>query len=313
MKIKTWIPIALAMVLGLSALFVTKNMLGRNDKPEVVSATTTRIVVAKRDIAPGHVITAEDLAMTGASDEMTPDGVFFNSSELLGRVTAVALVRGQTVLAPMLAPEGSGSGLAALVPDGMRAITIEVNEFSGLAGLLRPGSRVDIISLLRDDNRGETVSRTIVQNVKVTAVGQQTSPNPSNPNEGIPNSVTLMTTPEEAQKLQLASQGGRPWLVLRNMRDQLQLELAGTRQSDLRGDNNVVDPFAPTVVPVHIEESPVEVKPAEPVAEVPQPVRPTVRHRTVKLIRGGQESNVVFEIHGRPSQQMLTGGQYELE
>src|SRR4051812_42510317 len=111
----------------------------------------------------------------------------------------------------------------------MRAMTLQVDEFSGVAGMLVPGCHVDVIAAIQGAN-GEPVARTIVQNVKVQAVGQkltvappaaneQKKENANEPAAEPTRSVTLLVTPEQAEGLELACSTGRPRLVLRSGRD----------------------------------------------------------------------------------------------
>src|SRR5690606_33654717 len=111
------------------------------------------------------------------------------------------------------------AGLQALIPEGMRAITIEVNEFSGLAGMIRPGAIVDVMSTLQGSGE-DAMARTIVQGVRVTAVGQRVSALEEQDEEAGPaRSVTLLVTPEQAEKIELAAVTSRPRLVLRSPAD----------------------------------------------------------------------------------------------
>ena len=162
-------------------------------------------------------------------------------AELEGRVLATAAVKGSPVLQSMLAPKGSGSGLQALIPDGMRTITIEINEFSGVAGNLVPGCRVDVVSSFNGDANGEMVSRTIVQNVKVTALGSRRAAENEQAgngnNAGAQNqvkSVTLLATPREAEAIELATATGRPRLILRSGKDGETLPSDGISVAELR-------------------------------------------------------------------------------
>ncbi|HLL88724.1 MAG TPA: Flp pilus assembly protein CpaB, partial [Tepidisphaeraceae bacterium] len=117
---------------------------------------------------------------------------------------------------------GTMGGLQAAVPAGKRAVTVEVNEVSGLSGMLRPGARVDIVATLTDEVTRETVTRAIVQNVPVSAVGTQMNKDGGGGEvkdaaNGVQvKTVTLIVTPEQASALDLAYTRSRPRLVLRN-------------------------------------------------------------------------------------------------
>src|SRR5258706_1310065 len=207
MNWKTWVPLIIAVVLGLIAAKVGRDMLVTHKGPGGDSKFV-RIVVAKKDIAPGHTIDP-NLDLIGASfpPESVPRGSFKVETELAGRVTASPIIQGQPVLDSFLAANGSGSGAQAIVPAGMRAVTIEVNEYSGVAGLLVPGCRVDVVSTLPDQETKHSIARTIVQNVKVLAVGQRLTVNNAGRKDesamsaeaAVAQSVTLLVKPREAE------------------------------------------------------------------------------------------------------------------
>src|SRR3954453_5015391 len=172
MNWKTFVPLLLAIALGLVAAKVARDTLNKQHAP-APQGNFTSIVVTKRSIAPGQEIGPEDLTIGQVSPETAPEQSFSNISEVLNRTAKVEMVKGQAIVEPLLAERGSGSGLQALVPAGLRAITIEVNEFSGVGGMIAPGSRVDVVATIQANGNEEMSARTIVQNVKITAIGQR--------------------------------------------------------------------------------------------------------------------------------------------
>src|SRR5205814_2476920 len=121
MNWKTWVPLILAIVLGVVAAKVAHDAILKNRTAAVPTGKMSKVVVAKSDIQPGRELTAEDLTTTEMETDKTPVGSFKDPTELSNRVTEVLMVKNQPILEPMLAPTGSGSGLQALVPEGMRA------------------------------------------------------------------------------------------------------------------------------------------------------------------------------------------------
>jgi len=301
MNMKTWIPLGLAVVLGVVAMFVAKDMLGKKGDTTTAVGNLSSIVVTKSSVEPGQPLTAEDLAMGQVSAASVPEGSFTEISQAVGRTTQFTLSRGMPVLQAVLAPEGAGTGWQALIAPGMRAITIEVNEFSGLAGMVLPGSVVDVVSTVQaEDNAGMT-SRAVVQNVKVLAVGQRASASEKaaiNPNNGQPEpfrNVTLLVKPAEAEAIQLVTQTGRPWLVLRNGNDKQIDKSTGVSIADLRGKSSAPrdsDPFGVKTTPV-VDLLAVSNK------SVPS-TQPSNEWK-VKIIRGGQESEVSFPEITKPN------------
>lgn len=298
MRWKNWLPLIVALVFGLVAAKVARDMIVRGG----TSAGTgtggmTSVVVAKVDIAPGTELTEDVLTMSQVSASPAPRRSFSAVSELVGSVTQIEIPRGTEIVTPMLAAGGSGTGLQALVPPGMRAISIEVNEFSGVGGMLVPGSRVDVlVTLPSKEAGGEPISRTIVQNVKVTAVGQQLARGDGKIDDHF-KSVTLVTTPEQAEAIELATTNGRPRLVLRSGRDNAARASGGVRLGELRGNFEPVavaqvypirDPFATVPIVTAPATQPVTPQVADPGTAV-------ARRSTVQLILGGVESTVIVD------------------
>jgi pilus assembly protein CpaB len=306
MKVKQWIPIVLALGLGLAALKLTRDRMSRAQAPSAAGANFAERVVATRDIAAGQQMAPDDLALGKVASDSIPSGSFNAVADLKDRVAATGIVKGQPVLESLLAPAGVGAGVQALIPLGMRAITIQVNEFSGVAGLLTPGCRVDIISTVPGgDEKEGSVARTIVQNVEVRAVGRQIVPptaggKPETENNGqpapAPTNVTLLVTPEQAEQVQLASVGGKPWLSLRNATDAAAVETAGTSMADLRGDRakkaaeSVTPPAVKPAVDPFAETAPVKTASARKGADA------MPKTRTVTIIRGTKEQTLQMSV-----------------
>ena len=211
MKIKTWLPIGLALVLGIVAAKLAKDAISSRNAATVAAV---KVVVAKRAIAPGEALAAGDLEVRPIASETAPEGAHLTAAEVVGRTVEAQLVKGQPVLESALAAQGTASGLSALVPRGMRAMTIEVNEYSSVGGMITPGARVDVLSTMQDPQQNEAMSRTIAQNVPVKAVGQSTGHIEDKGEEASPaKSVTLLVTSKQAEAIQLSTLAGRPWLV----------------------------------------------------------------------------------------------------
>ena len=279
------------------------DMLEGRRNPVLLPRNLVKIAVAAGDLAPGHELRAEDVKLSEVSKDTAPANAFSSPTELVGRVTATALVPGQAVLENLLAARGVAGGLSALVPEGMRAVTIEVNEFSGVAGLLVPGCRVDMISSLHDTDSGITVARTIVENVKVQAVGQRlTTPEKPDDRLAMPRSVTLIVTPEDAEAIELASNSGRTRLMLRGAGDDAPVQTRGATVARLVGD--AVRRPAPATRPLQQVDGDAQpvgpVRPAmssatRPAQRLEDPWEVVMRHR-VRVLRAGVPSHVEFEI-----------------
>ena len=174
MNWKTWFPLILAIVLGVVAAKAAHDWIQKNRTAQAPAGQFVKVVVAKGDTQPGKDLTADDLKLANVDAADAPASGFRTIEDVVGRVNETFMSKGQTIVEAMLAPKGAGSGLQAMVPLGYRAVTMEVNEFSGVAGLLSPGCHVDIISTMQGAENGQ-VSKTICQDLKITAVGQRTS------------------------------------------------------------------------------------------------------------------------------------------
>jgi pilus assembly protein CpaB len=300
MKLKTWLPLVLAVVLGLAAMKVARDMTSKKD-PGKERGPGTTVVVLRSDVSAGAALTAADLATVEMTGEINREAMFTDPAELDGRVLVADAVKGTPVASAMLAPKGSGAGLQALIPDGMRAITVEINEFSGVAGFLAPGCRVDVVVTIGGD-AGEMLSRTVVQNVKVQAMGTRQQADPNAP----VRSVTLLVTPKEAEAIELACATGRPRLVLRPGSDGSTEESIGVTVAELRTGNPAsLDPFSIQPVqyltPASQPTQSTQVPSVTPVAESRPDPRPRVWQRKVQVIRGGVESTITFDEVATPS------------
>lgn len=304
MNWKTWTPLALAVVLGLAAAKVASDAVARNRGAGRAQGDTVQVVVAKGPLSPGQELTADLVALGPISAATAPAGSFTDPAALVGRVTSTALFAGQPVMAALLTPAGTAAGLAAVVPNGMRALTVEVNEISGVAGMLLPGSRVDVVSTLNGASRHETIACTIVQDVLVQAVGQKmtAAPHPDEKEPAPVRSVTLIATPRDAEAIELASSTGRIRLVLRGANDRTLSESAGVSFVDLVGEDWIEPP--PVIVPPPIAVAPVAAtQPVTTVATTRPATDPFAEpariRRTVTLIKGGSRTEVIFDLPGK--------------
>ncbi|HEY2585484.1 MAG TPA: Flp pilus assembly protein CpaB [Tepidisphaeraceae bacterium] len=306
MNPKALIPIVAAVFMGLIAAVLARQVIGSRG-PAASHAPIVRVVVAKAEIPPGHALTADDLSLAPIVAAAPPPNGFTDTAGPVGRVTRAPLIAGQPVLEPLLAPQGTPDGLQALVPEGMRAITLETTESSGLAGLLTPGSRVDVVTTAAPGNDADrAVSRIIAQNVRVVAVGQQlsstTPAKPADPAAPAPppgaaaRTVTLLVTPHEAAELDLAQSMARLRLILRGNGDTQEVDDDAVMLAELRGGTATP---VPVVVPVVQQATPA---PATQPAVVPAATQPAIppavpaepARRIVTLILGDKEQRLSF-------------------
>src|SRR5439155_10688800 len=126
-------------------------------------------------LAIGKRIQTEDLKMVTVDRKDLPRGVFVKASDVVDRAVAVPIFAGEIVLNGKLAPKGSGEGLTALIEPGMRAVSVQVNEISGVSGFIQPGTRVDVL-FTRTFSNVDADTITILLNQQVISIGRQLDP-----------------------------------------------------------------------------------------------------------------------------------------
>lgn len=181
------------------------------------------VVVARSDIYAGTTIDASMITSIPWEGRKFPDSFVSvkNKNLVLGKVACVDIVAGTPVTIGCLATKDSPSSLFAKIPEGMRAITVKVDEVSGVAGFSRPGSRVDVLlaSTKEGPSTGEGGAKIILQNVLVLAAGQSITQLEGKDKPKMFQTVTLLVSPEEAERLALASKMGTLLLALRRSGD----------------------------------------------------------------------------------------------
>jgi pilus assembly protein CpaB len=192
-------------------------------------AKGTRVSVPQRQlyVAAGQPLEAGELLKPGSLQLIdwpvsSPiSGGFTKIEDVAGRIVLYPLPKGEPILERQLAAAGAGAGLTADIPSGMRAISVRSDEVVGVAGFLLPGAHVDVLMTFHSAIAPEPQTLTVLQDVVVLAVGQQTHPQPDGKPISV-NVVTLLLKPEDAEKVVLASSLGVIYFVLRNGGDKEQ-------------------------------------------------------------------------------------------
>ncbi|MGH7178842.1 MAG: Flp pilus assembly protein CpaB [Tepidisphaeraceae bacterium] len=292
---KTIISLGVAVTLGLLATWIGRNIVLGNRLPGIAAPEMVSIVVAKRDIETGQVLAAEDLTLVEYPSASVSRNMVRESDKLLGRAVTSPVVRGQAMFESLLAPTGSDGGLIALVPPGMRAVSVDVSESSGVAGLLTPGAHVDVIATLRLEV-GE-MARTIVEDVKVQAVGRRLVKDKSDDSRtATVKTVTLIVSPKDAEAIELAGGSGRLRLVLRGAQDTARNASPGITFAELTGARAEPGPSTRPSGKDGALDKILAFLSSRDSAAPPQIVR-----QQVQIIRGGNESTIYYE--WRPDQE----------
>ncbi len=206
---------ALALALGgLVSVAVYKNLIGHGPASE----PGVEVVVAANDIQVGARIEEHDIRLVRYPASALPFGTPTRRSQVLGRGVILPIAKGEFILPGKLAPENAGAGLPALIPPGMRAVSVRVNEVVSVANFVGPGTRVDVLLTGTPTGSGDSQTTTVLQNVAVIAAGHNLERNAAGEAQNVPV-ITLLASPEDAEKLTLASSQGKIQLALRNPLD----------------------------------------------------------------------------------------------
>jgi pilus assembly protein CpaB len=230
----------------------------------------------------GSVVAADAVRLRAVPASMFPAGGFSRLEDVVDRPVTSNIQADEPVLEARIAARGSGIGLAPLIPPGMRAISVRVNDVVGVAGFVLPGMRVDVLVTGQASNQPETVTRTVLQNIGVLSAGQ-TIQNDGKNAISTPV-VTLLVTPEDAEALTLANIEGRIQLVLRNSSDLVLANPRGRQLNDLYGPRTAPTPVSTAAPgPAPRRERPAAPAPAALKADPP---RVAVAADQVTMIRG---------------------------
>lgn len=207
---------------------------------------THRYVAASRGLLAGDVLKPDDLILTDWPASLPLTNAFTKTEDLAGRAVIYPVAASQPILEGYLAAPGSGIGLTTKIPEGMRATSVKSDEVVGVAGFLFPGSHVDVLVTFRSDRLPTPETQIVLQDVEVLTVGQKLEPDPQGKPESV-NVVTLLLTPEDAQKLMLASTQGGIQFVLRNGADHTKVKATPVQMAQLSGAQ--ADPTPAVVTP----------------------------------------------------------------
>lgn len=189
------------------------------------AAPGVEVVVAANDIPVGAKVGESDVKLVRFPAADLPSNVFHLKTSVVGRGAVLPIARGEFFLPNKLAGENAGSGMQSLIPPGMRAVSVRVNEVIGVAGFVVPGTRVDVLLTGNPSGASDQQTTTVLENVAVIATGQKLERNTAGEPLLTPV-ITLLVSPDDAQKLTLATTQGKIQLALRNPLDTKQQELA---------------------------------------------------------------------------------------
>jgi len=267
--------LVLALTSGVVAALLALKYLRERTTPLMASEPKkASIVLSTRNLPVGSVVTERDVKVVSWPGEAVPAGYIRSVRDAVGRGVITPVAENEPLLTSKTSTKDAGGGLPIIIREGMRAVSVRVDEIIGVAGFVLPGTRVDVmLTLDKGPDRPQAITKTLLQNVQTLAAGQSVTRD----KEGKPQTVTVITllvTPDDAELLALASKEGRLQLALRNTLDTLAVSTSGARADRL-------SPSAPSA------NRPQRTRSAAPVVRT----NPTV----VEGYRGGERTLTTFQ------------------
>jgi len=233
---QSWVALGVALILGLVAVYIANTYL-TGKQNQVALSGTTKVAVASVPMDFGNVITPDKVRFVDYPNRSIPPGAFQTAAQLLPagqqRFALMPIGVNEPILATKISAAGSGASIAALLPKGMRAATVRINDVSGVAGFVQPNDTVDVLITRQPAvGPGGQVTDVLLQNVRVMAIDQQ-SKNPDG-SPKVARTATLQVSPIDSQKLALAQEAGTLSLVLRKPGEQDNPVVETVSTNDLR-------------------------------------------------------------------------------
>jgi pilus assembly protein CpaB len=271
-------------VLALALGFMASVLVYKKLQPPGANADSgADVIVAANDLQVGARVEEHDIRIIRIPSADLPPGAPRKRSDVIGHGVIIPISKGEFILPNRLAGENAGSGLPSLIPPGMRAVSVRVNEVVSVAGFVTPGTRVDVLLTGTPGTGSDQQTTTVLQNITVLASGhtlERTSTGEAQ-NTAV---ITLLVTPDDAERLTLASSEGHIQLALRNPLDTKQDELAAANSRGLYKG-------MPAPTPVHTVTH--SVKPV-----IVAPTRPASTGVTVEVYQGDKKTDVKLADQG---------------
>lgn len=287
-----------AIVVALLSTFGVYRIL--EDTKANARVATGPVVVAQKDMAEGAAIDRMAVVVAQWPVQTIPAGAFTSIDSVAGRVTRMTVFKGEVLVPGRLAPDGTGAGLEVKIAPGKRAVSFRINDVSGIAGLIRPNSRVDIVVVMDGGAEKGRMAKVFLENMRILAIGS--APQPTE--DGRPMNATVATveaSPNEGEKLALVTTQGQIQLMLRGYGDPDSTNTAGaTTVQIVQGLNRAatVSTELPRVEPRRPTRPRRETAPqsaeAPPIVMTATPPKPKADTNTVTLIRGREVSKQSF-------------------
>ena len=276
-RIRVFIVFVLAVTAGGAFAFGTYRYI-QQTPPPTATLPTRPVIVATSDLNVGAELRPEHVRIVEWPSSAVPETAFDSAEDVVGRGLILPIVQNEPILANKLASKEAGAGLPPVIPAGMRALSVRVNDVVGVAGYVLPGTRVDVVATVNPTQQATDVtSKVVLTNVQVLAAGTKIEHDTDGGKPLAVSVVTLLVDPSEAERLTLASTEGKIQLALRNPLDKTAPATPGIRPAALIGSAPIARPAA----------RPRAAAPAPRVAPAPPPLP------AVEIIRGDKRAQEV--------------------
>jgi pilus assembly protein CpaB len=272
--------VAISLAWGLLVAGVFYRLAGGGGRTR--AASLRQVVVATHLLPAGSVVDRAAVTLREVPGSLFPAGAFSRTEDVLERPVISRIEANEPIAEARLALKGSGAGLGPLIPPGLRAIAVRVNDVVGVAGFALPGMRVDVLVTGKPPGRTDTETQTVLQDIEVLSVGQTTEAD-GRSRPIVAPVATLLVSPAQAESLTLANSEGRIQLVLRNSTDRVVTATGGRRLHELYG--------AP---PAEAAPPPVRRGAAAPRAAAAVPLVPAAEPERMVVIQGKVKKVEVF-------------------
>ena len=243
MRRRKLVSLIVALGAGIAAAMIVFTLVSKEAPSIVTAEKTVKVVVMARSHRPGVKLTEKDVTTKDWPERLLPSGHIRNEKEAIARVILKDVSKDEPLLRDKLAPEGSQEGLSNRIPEGFRAFSVKITDEIGVSGYILPGSRVDVLTTVQVEDstkkqrRPSSVTKTILQNVMVLAVGAEKE-STQEKTQIKATTVTLALTPDQGEKLTLATTRGSIRLSLRNQRFDDQVVSKSISLADLISSTN---------------------------------------------------------------------------
>jgi pilus assembly protein CpaB len=226
--------LGMALLMALAVSLTSTYFLYTRIKHQSIKTSAIKIVVSSKALDAGTQLAPDQLMLVDWPSNLPIEGTMMKPEDAVGRILLYPVPLKEPIRQQLLAGPGAAIGLTAKIPNGMRAVAVVTNEVNNVSGFLFPGSHVDVLATFRGEAGKEPMTTTVLQNIEVLSTGERLEPDPSGKPQNV-KVVTLLITPDDAQKLSLASSQGTLQFVLRNGSDQQPTEQRPTLISELQG------------------------------------------------------------------------------